>query len=68
MDEKFKAAIYFLNAYILEAISIVEVRRVQKEIAEALKEKLRRQWDDGDEIGMTRTMREIERMLLENKL
>ncbi len=68
MDEKFKAAMYSLNAYILDAISIIEVRRVQKEIAEALKEKLRRQFDGGDEVGMARTIREVERMFLEEAL
>lgn len=68
MDEKFKTTIYSLNAYILDAISVIEVRRVQKEIAVALKDKLRYQWDDGDEVGMARTMREVERMFLEEKL
>ena len=68
MADKFKATIYALNAYILDAISIIEIRRVQKEIAEAFKEKLRRQWDDGDEIGMARTINEIERMFLEEQL
>ena len=68
MDDKFKAAIYSLNAYILDAISIIEIRRVQKEIAEALKEKLRYQFDGGDEVGMARTIREIERMFLEEAL
>ena len=66
--ENFKNTIADLNVYILDRISIIEIRRLQREMAEALKDKLRRQFDDGDEVGMARTIREVERMFLEEAL
>ncbi len=66
--ENFKDAIADLNAYILDRISIIEIRRVQREMAEALKDKLRRQFDVNDEVGMARTIREVARMFLEETL
>ena len=66
--QNFKDTIADLNVYILDRISIIEIRRVQREVAEALKEKLRRQFDDGDEVGMARTIREVARMFLEEAL
>ncbi len=66
--ENFKETIQSLNVYILDRISIIEIRRVQREMAEALKDKLRRQFDDNDEVGMARTIREVTRMFLEEAL
>lgn len=66
--QNFKEAIAELNSYILDRISIIEIRRVQREVAEALKEKLRYNFDAGDEVGMARTIREIKRMFLEEAL
>jgi len=66
--ENFKKTIYALTLYIFDAISTTETWRVRKETAEALKDRLRRQWDEGDEVGMARTRKEVERMFLEEVL
>ena len=66
--EKFKNTIVVLNTYIRDRISIIEMQRVRRETAEALKDKLGRQFDENDEVGMARTIREIKRMFLEEAL
>lgn len=64
---KFKDTLTNLRSYLMDGTSIIEIWRERKKLAEALRRKLLLQYDMGDEIGMQRTINEIEQMFRENE-